>query len=95
MYKEKNELLWRIIYTCDQSGKVLQQCYKTAEYLNKQRKLLRMIEDHEISLDVFEEEYGNSDVFLKIRDFGGVTEDELMEDTGLLADAVTRFAERC
>lgn len=95
MYKDKNESVWKLIYSCEDDEIVLRQCYKTVAYLNKQRKLLRMIEDHEISLDVFEEAYGNSDVFAKRSHLVNITQDGLMENADLLTDAIARFAERC
>lgn len=95
MYQDKNASAWRFIYHCEHDRDALHKCYKTVEYLNKQRKLLRMIEDHEISLDIFEEEYGNSEVFLRQKHVLNGTEQDFMENAVLLADAVDRFVERC
>lgn len=96
MYKDKNTSVWKLIYSCKNNENLLRQCYTTVEYLNKQRKILRMIEDHEIPLDVFEEEYRNSEVLLKQNHLFNVLESNLFENnSNLLADAITRFADRC
>lgn len=96
MYQDKNTSVWKLIYSCENNEAFLRQCYTTVEYLNKQRKLLRMIEDHEIPLDVFEEEYGNSEIFLKQSHMLKVFESNLCEhNSDALTDAISRFANRC
>lgn len=95
MYQDKNTSVWEMIYNSENNDKVLQQCYTTIEYLNKQRKLLRMIEDNEVSLEVFEEDYGNSEVFLRQNHSLNVLEGSLFESSDLLVDAITKFADRC
>lgn len=96
MYEDKNTAVWELIYNCENDQNVLQQCYTVVKYLNKQRKLLRMIEDHEITLDIFEEEYGNSKVFLKQNRVLTVLEKNLMETSSdILIDAIAKFVRRC
>lgn len=95
MYEDQNNYMWKLIHSCDNDSTLLRQCYKMVEYLNKKRKLLRMIEDDEISLDVFQEEYGNSEVFLKQNHFVNGLEGDLLETSDVLSDAIGRFCDRC
>lgn len=95
MYNERNARAWDMIYKNEENTALLKIYYGVVEYLNKQRKLLGMIEDHEITLAVFEEAYGKSDVFLRERHLLHVVEDDLLENPRLLANAIARFAERC
>nr|CAI5833626.1 unnamed protein product [Callosobruchus analis] len=65
IYKSRLKQAWRMINSNVYSGDVLNQCYSAVKDLNKKTKLLRCIENDNITEDILMEEYGNSEIFLK------------------------------
>ncbi|CAH2015788.1 unnamed protein product [Acanthoscelides obtectus] len=64
-YKSRLKHAWRMINSDKYSGDTLNQCYNAVKDLNKKTKLLRCIENDNITIDILMEEYGNSDIFLR------------------------------
>jgi len=64
-YKRKFDRAWNLINTNQYQGTQLQQCYETLRDLNKKRKLLRDIENDNITMEVVTELYKDVDIFLK------------------------------
>lgn len=54
-----------MIYSNCYKGDDLKQCYNFVDDLNRKSKVIRMIEDDNITEDIFFEEYRNSDVYIK------------------------------
>lgn len=65
IYKSKLAQAWKMIKSDVVQGESLQQCYNAVKDLNKKTKLLRCIENNNITEDILMEEYGESEIFLK------------------------------
>ncbi|VEN61623.1 unnamed protein product [Callosobruchus maculatus] len=65
IYKSRLKQAWKMINSNLYSGDVLNQCYNAVKDLNKKTKLLRCIENDNITEDILMEEYGNSEIFLR------------------------------
>lgn len=64
-YQRKFEKAWKLVNSNRCKGEALQQCYQTLRDLNKKRKLLRDIENDNITDEVMAELYQDTDIFLK------------------------------
>lgn len=65
IYKSKLTQAWKIIKSDTVQGELLQKYYNTVKDLNKKTKLLRCIENCNITEDILIEEYGESNFFFK------------------------------
>lgn len=95
-YANKHTQAWEAINgTLEKDN--LKQCYEVVKDINKKRKWLRMFEDEDITIEVFNEEYGNSEILLKQAHVFNTNEDD--EDplrvSDRLQDAVLNFINRC
>nr|CAH7760916.1 unnamed protein product [Callosobruchus chinensis] len=65
IYKSRLKQAWKMINSNLYSGDKLNKCYNAVKDLNKKTKLLRCIENDNITEDILMEEYENSEVFLR------------------------------
>ncbi|XP_076265374.1 uncharacterized protein LOC143199436 [Rhynchophorus ferrugineus] len=64
-YQKKFDKAWSFICSETFTGEALEQCYETLRDLNKKRKLLRDIENDNITESVVADLYQDVDIFLK------------------------------
>lgn len=78
-YKRKFDRAWNLINTNQYQGTQLQQCYETLRDLNKKRKLLRDIENDNITIEVVTDLYKDVDIFLKEKHVYEIVNADLLE----------------
>ncbi|KAL1497864.1 hypothetical protein ABEB36_008751 [Hypothenemus hampei] len=84
-YQKKFEKAWKLIKSNQYNGTYLHQCYETLRDLNKKRKLLRDIENNNITEAVMAEMHQDVDIFLKEKHVYNVVNMDLLEYiTGLI-----------
>ncbi|XP_066253300.1 uncharacterized protein [Euwallacea similis] len=64
-YQRKFDKAWKVVNSNKCRGALLEQCYETLRDLNKKRKLLRDIENDNITEEVVADLYQDVDIFLK------------------------------
>ncbi|XP_066140039.1 uncharacterized protein [Euwallacea fornicatus] len=64
-YQKKFDRAWKMVNSNTCKGAQLEQCYETLRDLNKKRKLLRDIENDNITEEVVADLYHDVDIFLK------------------------------
>ncbi|XP_030760564.1 uncharacterized protein LOC115885716 [Sitophilus oryzae] len=88
-YQRKFDKAWKYIKSNLFTGDSLEKCYETLRDLNKKRKLLRDIENDNITDAVVAELYGDTDIFLKekhVYDIVNMDIDELVAKRKLIND---------
>lgn len=88
-YEEKHVETWKIIN--DGLSQDLQQCYEVVKDVNKKRKWLRMLEDEEITIEVFHEEYKDSSILLQSHLSGNIYDEDPLSVSKKLQDVVMNF----
>lgn len=91
MYNNKRNLTWKMIYSNSYKGEALQKCYNVLNDLNKKSKVLRMIEDENITEDIYFEEFKNSDIYLKEKHTQHIVTNDPFQITNELENSVTDF----
>lgn len=80
-----------MIYSNSYKGEALQKCYNVLNDLNKKSKVLRMIEDENITEDIYFEEFKNSDIYLKEKHTQHIVTNDPFQITNELENSVTDF----
>lgn len=95
MYEHKNSDVWKYIDEHNVNSQEIDICYNIIKDTNKKRKWLRMMDNEETMAEVFEEEYGESDVFVKERHLFEFVNTEPYQFTDALDKAVFEYVKRC
>ncbi|KAL3286827.1 hypothetical protein HHI36_001317 [Cryptolaemus montrouzieri] len=65
MYKSKLDHAWLMVNENRCVGKELEKCYEVIRYLNRMMKLVRMVENTEVTTELLMEEYTDIDIFIR------------------------------
>ncbi|KAK9874091.1 hypothetical protein WA026_002446 [Henosepilachna vigintioctopunctata] len=65
MYKTKLDKAWAMVNGNKLDGKNLNDCYEVIRYLNRMMKLVRMVENTEVTTELLMEEYTDVDIFIR------------------------------
>lgn len=89
--KKRKEKAWKLLNEHDLSGNNLRKCYSVIEDLNKKEKLLRAIDNEEITHELLSEEYGDGEAFLKEQHVIDLLKVDPFELQNVLGDAIDQF----
>lgn len=89
--KIKKEAAWNIVSSNNYTGNVLQQCYMVIESLNQEEKWLRAIDNEEITHELLNDKYGNSELLLKEKHIRELLEGDPFETKAVLKNAIDEF----